>query len=200
MNINVFLCRAFCQAMAVALGMSSAQARASSEKAPPPTLAQLQQALDRAKPGPPRIREFLGCVPAFGQPATVRLCTLLGERRDSVQSLPFRFAGGRWDVVLDRTGAPLENDGACAPLDVAQAALRKLRGDVKLRVAGEVDDGAGTFTTERGVIRDKSGPYRLMCRYEVVAGSGNKYLIIAYVWHDGARYSVDSDIEIWPDD
>ncbi|TIX87784.1 hypothetical protein [Rhizobium sp. P44RR-XXIV] len=200
MNIHVFLCRAFPLIMAVTLGMSSAQARASSGTAPAPTKEQLQQALDRVKPGSPRIHEFLGCVPAMGQPATVRLCMLTAEGRGFVQDLPFRFVGGRWEVVLDQTGAPPEIDGACAPLDIAQDALRKLRGDAKLRVTGEVDDGAGIFTAERGMLRNKKGPYRLMCRYEVAAGSGKKDLVIAYVWHDGTRYVVDSDIEVWPDD
>lgn len=198
--MNIFLRRAFLWAMAVAFGMALVQARASSETALSPTKGQLQQALDRVKPGLPRIREFLGCVPALGQPVTVRLCTLLGEGLDFIQSLPFRLAGERWEVVLDQTGTPPEIDGACAPLDVAQTVLRKLRGDAKLRVTGEVDDGEGTFTAERGVLRDKKGPYRLMCRYEIVAGSGKKDLIIAYVWHDGAHYVVDSDIEVWPDD
>ncbi|WP_267549358.1 hypothetical protein [Rhizobium rhizogenes] len=101
---------------------------------------------------------------------------------------------------MDQTGAPPEIDGACAPLDIAQDALRKLRGDAKLRVTSEVDDGAGIFTTQRGMLRNKKGPYRLMCRYEVAAGSGKKDLVIAYVWHDGTRYVVDSDIEVWPDD
>ncbi|MFK0161278.1 hypothetical protein [Rhizobium sp. NPDC090279] len=177
-----------------------AQARAASETALSPTKEQLQQALDRVKPGLPRIREFVGCVPAFGQPATTRLCSLTAEGRDFIQNLPFRLAGGRWEVVLERTGTPPEIDGACAPPDVAQTELRKLRGDAKLKVTGEVDDGAGTFTTERGVLRNKKGPYRLMCRYEVVAGSGKKDLVIAYVWHDGTHYSLDSDIEVWPDD
>ncbi|MGV1757300.1 hypothetical protein ACQZ6F_05705 [Rhizobium sp. A22-96] len=201
MNIHVFLCRAFPLVMAVTLGMSSAQARASSETAPTPTKEQLQQALDGVKPGSPRIREFLGCVPAMGQPVTVRLCTLTAEELDSVQSLPFRLNDGRWEVMLDEEGIPLPIEGACAPpLDIVPAALRKLPGGAMRQVGGEVDDGEGTFTAERGVLRDKEGPYRLMCRYEAVAGNGKKYLIIAYVWHDGAHYVVDSDIEVWPDD
>ena len=202
MDTKTSLARIVFPAIALALGMTLAQARAASETALPmsPTIEQLQQALERVKPGLPRIRESLGCVPAFKKPVTVRLCALIADGRDSVHDLPFQFGDGRWDVVLDRTGTPPEIDGACAPLDIAQAAFRTLRGDAKLRVTGEVDDGAGTFTEERGVLRDKEGPYRLMCRYEVVAGSGNKYLLIAYVWHDGAHYVVDSDIEVWPDD
>jgi len=202
MDTKASLARIFFPACALVMGMTLAQARASSETALPalPTMDQLQHALDRVKPGLPRIRESLGCVPAFEKPVTVRLCALIADGRASVQDLPFRFADGEWEVILDPTGAPPEIDGACAPLDIAQAAFRTLRGDVKLRVTGKVDDGEGTFTGRRGVLRDKEGPYRLMCRYEVVAGSGNKYLLIAYVWHDGAHYVVDSDIEVWPDD
>lgn len=192
------LSRTFFCACILATGADFAQARA--DLSMPPTIEQLQQALDRVKPGLHRIRESLGCVPAFGKPVTVRLCALTAEGQDFVQELPFQLADGRWDVVLDKTAQPPATEGACAPVDVAQAAFRKSRDDTKLRVADAVDDGEGIFTTERGVLRNKKGPYRLMCRYEVVTGAGKKYLFIAYVWHDGSRYIVDSDIEVWPDD
>ncbi|TXI03886.1 MAG: hypothetical protein E6Q76_13275 [Rhizobium sp.] len=165
-----------------------------------PSMRQLQSALDGVKPGLARIRAFLGCVPAFGKPMTVRLCALQAQGAELVQTVPFRLADHRWQVVLDRTGRPPEMDGACAPLDVAQAELRKLRGDDKLRIVREVDGGEGTFTTMRGMLRDHKGPYRLMCSYNVVTGTGAKGQLIAYVWHDGARYIVDPDIEAWPDD
>lgn len=204
MDPRTLLSRVFLLACALAMGinLALAQARAAPEAILPvlPTTAQLQQAMDRVKPGAPRIRELLGCVPAFGQPETVRLCATMAEGRDFVDSLPFRFDNGRWDVVLDQTGAPPTIEGACAPLNIAQTAFRKLRGDAGLNVIGEVDDGEGLFTDERGMLRDKKGPYRLMCRYEVGTGFGNKYLIITYIWHDGSHYVVDPDIEVWPDD
>jgi len=197
------LFRAFLPACALAIGISlaSVQARSAPEAVAPvtPTTTQLQQAIDRVRPGSARTRELLGCVPAFGQPETVRLCAMSAEGRDFIDSLAFRLTDGRWDVVLDDAGLPPTIEGACAPLDFAQTAFRKLRADAGLSVTGEVDNGEGLFTEQRGVLRDKTGPYRLMCRYEVASGVGNKYLFITYVWHDGSHYVIDPDIEVWPD-
>ncbi|MGY5774827.1 hypothetical protein [Rhizobium sp. LEGMi135b] len=200
MTIKTSLYRSFFIAVVLAVDMQPALASPAATTPQLPTMQQLQSALDETKPGLARIREFLGCIPAFGKPMTIRLCVLKAEGDAFVQTVPFRFADRRWQVVLDRTGRPPEIDGACAPLDVAQAELRKLRRDDKLRVIREVDDGEGTFTAERGLLRDHKGPYRLMCRYNVVTGSGKKALLIAYVWHDGMHYSVDPDIEAWSDD
>ncbi|WP_349960888.1 hypothetical protein [Rhizobium sp. ZPR3] len=200
MTIKSPLSCAFCVVVVLAESMKPALASPAATAPQLPTMQQLQSALDEVKPGLARIREFFGCIPAFGRPMTIRLCALKAEGTDFVQTIPFRLADQRWQVVLDRTGRPPETDGACAPLDVVQAELRKLRGDGKLHVTGEVDDGAGTFTSERGLLRDHKGPYRLMCRYDVVTGLGKKALLIAYVWHDGAHYIVDRDIEAWPDD
>lgn len=198
MTMKAPLLSVFCLACVTMADMKPASAEGTAIQLP--SVEQLQSALDKVKPGLPRIREFLGCIPAFGKPMTVRLCALTAEGTDFVQTILFRFEDHGWRVVLDRTGKPPETDGACAPLDIAQAELRKLRGDGKLRVNGEVDDGEGTFTAERGLLRDQKGAYRLMCRYDVVTGFGKKALLITYVWHDGAHYVVDPDIEAWPDD
>jgi hypothetical protein len=200
MTIKASLSRALCVVVVLAEGMKPALASPAATAHQLPTMQQLQSALDKVKPGLTRIREFFGCIPAFGKPMTIRLCALKVEGTDFVQIIPFRFADHSWLVVLDRTGRPPETEGACAPIDVAQAELRKLRRDDKLRVIREVDDGEGTFTAERGLLRDRKGPYRLMCRYDVVVGSGKQALLIAYVWHDGVHYIVDRDIEAWPDD
>ncbi len=196
--------RLFLSACALAIGVNSvsAQTRDVSDAASLvlPNLEQLQQAVDRVKPDAPRIRQLLGCIPAFRQPENVRLCATADEgSNDFVYSLPFRLADGRWNLVLDETGIPATVEGACAPPDVAQSALRGLRNDASLSVTGEIDDGEGLFTADRGMLRDKKGPYRLMCRYEAVTGFGTKYLIITYVWHDGSHYIIDPDIEAWPD-
>ena len=195
-TVALFFRAFFCTVLAA--GPTPAFAEATGPQLP--TVQQLQSALDEVKPGLARIREFFGCVPVFEKPMTIRLCALKAEGTDYVQSIPFRFVDRRWQIILDRTGRPPDMNGACAPLDVAQAELRKLRGDDKLRVVGVADDGEGDFTTTRGMLRDHTGPYRLTCSYNVVTGAGTKTLLITYIWHDGARYIVDPDIEAWPDE
>lgn len=64
-------------------------------------------------------------------------------------------------------------------------------------MTGSVDEGAGYFTDKRGTLRDRKGPYRLMCRYDVSMAARGKYLYLTYVWHDGSRYVIDPDVEVW---
>ncbi len=185
-----------CLILAAATTMTNAQSAKQSGAVPSPSVEQLQQAIDAVRKGK-RIGKMLGCLPAAGKPAAV-VCVLQASGSASYQELPFRYDGGRWRLVLDESGSPAEIGAACAPLKVAEAALRKIRGDGGLRVTGSVDEGEGTFTDARGVSRNRKGPYRLMCRYNVSA-AGGEYLYLAYVWHDGSRYVIDPDVEIWND-
>lgn len=180
--------------------VTSARSAPSIAKLPPPTTAELQSAIDAARPGAPRVAEFLGCLPAFQRPANVRLCVLAQQGSDhGLQEIPFRFSEGHWRILLDQTGKPAETSAACAPVAFAQNAFRTLHGDESLRVTAEVDDGEGTFTDRRGMSRNRQGSYRLMCRYEAVTGTGDKILFIAYVWYDGSQYLIDPDVEVWDD-
>jgi hypothetical protein len=186
---------------ALYLGLAApAQSAPSAAAPPPPTAVQLQSAMEAVKSGVPRIAEFPGCLPAFQRPENVRLCVLkLQGSYDGFQEIPLRFSKGHWAVLLDKTGKPAETSAACAPVTFAQSALRRLRGDDNLRVTGEIDDGEGNFTDRRGTNRDRQGAYRLMCRYEVAKGAGQKELVIAYVWYDRSKYLIDADVEVWDD-
>lgn len=163
---------------------------------PSPTVEQLQQAIDTAKIGR-TISAMSGCLPAFSKPAAVRVCVLRSHGSNSYDELAFRYDGNRWRLAVDRSGKPIKSDAACAPFKIAEAALRKMRGDNSLQVTGSVDEGTGYFTDKRGTLRDQKGPYRLMCRYDVSVGSGGKYLYLTYVWYDGGQCVIDPDVEIW---
>ncbi len=184
------------------LGISVASAQSNPASPPPPTIDQLQHALDTVKPGGLPIGEFLGCLPVSRQPENVRLCVLSAQGDDpgEFQEIPFRFSKGRWAVLLDKKGRPPKLDAACASPAIAQAAFRRLQRDEGLRVVGQHDGGDGVFTDQRGISRNRKGAYRLMCLYEVVKSSGAKNNTIAYVWSDGATYTIDPDIEVWPGD
>lgn len=184
--------------MSIAATMAAdAESPKQTEAIPSPTIEQLRQALDTAKIGRPTITAMPGCLPALGEPATTRVCVLQSRGSDSYDALAFRYDGSRWRLALNKAGEPRESAAACAPLKLAEAALRKMRGDDNLRVTGSVDEGTGYFTDRRGALRDQTGPYRLMCRYDVAAAAGGQYLYLTYVWHDGSRYVIDPDVEIW---
>lgn len=177
----------------------TAATSAQEQAAASPTVEQLQQAIDAVKKDAPKIETMLGCLPAHGEPETQRVCVLQFNGLKSNQEIAFRRDGGGWQLVLDEAGEPVPGEAACAPLEVAEAALRRIRGDAGLRVTGSVDEGAGIFTDARGMLRDKPGPYRLMCRYDVSTVSGAEYLYLTYVWHDGSQYVIDPDVEVWTD-
>lgn len=137
------------------------------------------------------LTEVLGCLPAFGEPDTVWVCPV--KFADYEHPLEFTFvnAGG---VATARED---DADAACPPLQLAEKALRQIDGDPTLRVRGEVDDGKGLFTSDRGMLRKQKGNYRLMCRYEISNAVFDDRLYLTYVWYGPAGYIFDKDVERW---
>lgn len=138
----------------------------------------------------PKIAEVLGCIPASA-PKGSWVCPVQIANRDHINDLTFRNTEKGWEL-LEEEGTP-----ACAPLPVEEKVYRQVLGDKSIHVTGEVDDGEGLFTDERGMMRNKKGPYRLMCRYEVATSTNPDALFITYIWHDGENYIVDHDWERW---
>lgn len=161
-----------------------------------PSVAEAQAALDAAvRPGSGakgfQVERILGCLPAH-QVKGVWVCPVQVAGQKHVFEFNFERPVGQWRLREQDT------QPACAPYATAEAAFRQQEGHQGLKVKGSVDEGSGLFTDQRGMLRDRRGPYRLMCRYDVAKGSTD-WLYITYVWHDGQHYIVDADVEKWPD-
>ena len=178
--------------------------------ADPPSLDEIRQALqsqpaatvheDRSRRGQGETH-VLTCFPAISRDPAQFICLL--EAAAAVT------AGGPHAVALKRTAAGwtvMTEDNpdaqpACPPVEVAQSLLRRLRGEF-LSVVGEAEEGQADFTDLRGPERDRKGPLRLMCQYEVEdlrekRGDREAALYVTYVWYANGKYSMDPDIEVW---
>ncbi|WP_354442557.1 hypothetical protein [Ottowia thiooxydans] len=141
--------------------------------------------------GTVKVDRVLGCLPGLKEKPGVWVCPVIHAGNAKPLAWTLVRQGSQW-IARDKDAEP-----ACAPLKVAEAAFRQKLSNQKLRVTGEVDDGAGLFTSDRGITRKERGPYRLMCRYEVDTGLVEDALFLTYVWHDGQKYLIDSDVERW---
>lgn len=148
-----------------------------------------------------KVLEIHGCIPASKRSPGDFVCALKVQSPNGASSrelnyFSFRSAKNAWQVLPDE-----HFDPACAPLDVAQRELRRIRANDSLTVKREVDDGEGSFSDERGMMRDQKGPLRVMCRYEGQehGSSSEDTLFISYVWFKNGQYSIDNDVEIWRD-
>lgn len=147
-----------------------------------------------------KVHKVHGCVPVFGRPATDFLCVLdwrspFQESEDLKETpILFRQKGESWTPIEDDDGIP---SPACPSLKEAQQLLRAFKKNDTLKVTGEIDDGEGTFAAERGMMRDKKGPLRIMCRYELESKIGDR-LAISYFWYENGKYRLD-EVEDWFD-
>jgi hypothetical protein len=147
-----------------------------------------------------KVNKVHGCVPAFGRPATDFLCVLdwhspaQGVEDAKEIPVPFRHKDGTWTVLEDFDGLPAP---ACPSLKEAQQLLRTSKKNDSLVVTGEIDDGEGLFSAERGMMRDKKGPLRIMCRYEVESKISER-MAISYFWYENGKYRLD-EVEDWFD-
>ena len=145
-----------------------------------------------------KVQKVHGCVPVFDRPATDFLCVLdwhspfHGEDLKETPVL-FRQKGETW--------TPIEDDGipspACPSLKEAQQLLRAFKKNDSLKVTGEIDDGEGLFSAERGLTRNKKGPLRIMCRFEIESKIGDR-MAISYFWYENGKYKLDV-VEDWFD-
>jgi hypothetical protein len=147
-----------------------------------------------------KVNKVHGCVPAFDRPATDFLCVLDWlppvQGREEAKEIPvlFRFKGGTWSVIEEADGIP---SPACPSLQEAQQLLRVFKKNDSLKVTGEIDDGEGTFSAERGLSRDRKAPLRIMCRFELESKIGER-TAISYFWYENGKYRLD-EVEDWFD-
>ena len=169
-----------------------------------PTTAEVETALEAAMKAAGLERPDLtvtvvdACFPVHEQPNTfVCLLPMAGEGR--YDQVPLRRAGDRYDVVMDESGAPAWLDMACPPLAEAERFLRDARKDERLKVTGFAADPFGELTDERGQFRERKGPERLMCTYEMKGRSGAQ-TAVTYVWRKDGKYVFEPEHEVWDEE
>jgi hypothetical protein len=147
-----------------------------------------------------KVHKVHGCVPAFERPATDFLCVLDWhspldpEGEDTPEMpIPFRHKDGAWSMIRD-SGF---DSPACPSPKEAEKLLRAFKKNDTLRVTDDIDDGMGLFSAERGMMRDKKGPLRIMCRYDVESRISDR-LAITYFWYENGKYRLD-EVEDWFD-
>lgn len=171
-----------------------AQAEAAMKSAFRDILEQQKKNVDLLK-----VHKVHGCVPAFERPATDFLCVLdfftpAFEGEEATETpIPFRHKNGTWSMVIDEGF----DSPACPSLKEAERLLRAFKKNDTLEVTGEIDDGQGLFSAERGMMRDKKGPLRIMCRFEVESRISER-LAISYFWYENGKYRLD-EVEDWFD-
>jgi hypothetical protein len=145
-----------------------------------------------------KVYKVHGCVPVFDRPATDFLCVVDwhtpvdGGEDIQEMALPFRRKAGKWEPIDAAFLSP-----ACPSLKEAQQLLRAFKKNDSLKVTGEIDEGQGLFSAERGMMRDKKGPLRIMCRFEVESKIGDR-LALSYFWYENGKYRLD-EVEDWFD-
>ena len=170
------------------------------DQAPQPDALQLQTGIEtfwqarnlkkkRADlPARPRwhVTEVLGCLPAFdekrGKPWRNHwLCVArTNDPQGFVVSALVRTEGNGWSVI------DLDGNPACAPLREAETALRRITGDARLKVRGDMDKGQGLLTNTRPTGSGEDYPWRIR-RYETVLGT-----YLTYIWHENGEYVFDA--------
>ena len=140
-----------------------------------------------------RILAVEGCYPS--NRAKTYVCLIRGtfKQETTVQEVPIEKNGETWKV-LD----PNENSvsAVCPNNDEATKLLRALKGRSDIVVVGEVDGGLAIFSDQRGLTRNKKGPMRLMCRFNVNDSIGDDRLYLSYVGFYDGKYFIDPDIEL----
>ncbi len=139
-----------------------------------------------------KVDRLHGCFPQARRNEWLCLVEYPGRSgRPLVDELVFRRSAQQWTVDPDADADPL-----CPPQDVAQAAFQTIRNDARLKITE--DAGSGTLSESRGLLRDKKGPLRLACTYEVETGLGLELGIVAYSSYQNGRYVIDPDLDVIP--
>lgn len=148
--------------------------------------------LGKKPPVPVVVRDVVGCYPAAGEHKGQFICLVDVNAPDGgfrVQELPFVRDNGTWRMV-----EPSVSRSPACPAEAEAEALFKGRMGGGTRVTDVPEEG--TFTDERGKFRDKHGPMRLMCTYEVTRSLGPVTVVAYFTYRDG-KYGLDADYETW---
>jgi len=144
---------------------------------------------------PLTVRQILGCYPGAGDNKGQFLCLVDMNGPDGefrVQTLPLERMGADAWQVMPPTVVPTP---ACPSKAVAEPLFQKKMGSAA-RVTDAPNENDGTFTDERGKFRDKKGPMRLMCTYEITRSMGAATVVAYFTFKDG-KYGLDGDVETW---
>lgn len=160
---------------------------------PPPTLADLRQAMRAALVAAQRapladgdLRGVDGCYPAEAGRGVEWLCMADLKGRDGqfrLQPLPLTRASGDWQIVRNAmTASP-----ACPTGAEAARLLAPKMGTVQ--VTSKPD--SGLFSDQRGLSRDKPGPLRLMCTWGVRRPGGGEATATGYLRYTNDAYVLE---------
>ena len=139
-----------------------------------------------------KVDRLHGCFPQARRDEWLCLVEYLGRNgKPTVDKLVFRRSAQQWIVDPDADTDPL-----CPPRDVAQAALQAIRNDARLKITEDAE--SGVLSDDRGLLRDRKGPLRLACTYEVETGPGRELIIVAYSSYRDDRYIIDPDLDVIP--
>jgi hypothetical protein len=160
------------------------------------SLEEAQKGVDANMAGTTSITKFkvtnvLGCLPGWKTKKDIWVCALMTANQSGKPiQVTFQKTELGWQA-LGNDAAP-----ACAPIRLAETHFRRLFAQPNLQIKSEVDDGAGSFTANRGLTKPyREGPYRLMCRYKIQHGAQPETIFFTYLWHDGEQYTIDADVE-----
>lgn len=146
-------------------------------------------------PKRPVMREMLGCYPGAGDDAGRFLCLVNVSGDDgtfTVQPIGFEQKGAAGWQAVPPSMVPTP---ACPSKALAEPLFQQRMGSsAKVTDAPNADDGL--FSDERGLTREKKGPMRLMCTYDVTRG-GAASTVVAYFTYRNGRYGLDADYETW---
>lgn len=133
-----------------------------------------------------------GCFPSSRHNTLICLVRANDDGSSATEPVGFEHSNAGWKAVDPTDISPI-----CPKNEDATSLLQNIKGNKSIIVTGEVDDGKGDFSDQRGLTRERKGPMRLMCRFKVQDSLGNDRLYIAYLSFDNGRYVIDPDIEIW---
>lgn len=158
-------------------------------------VADLVATLANKPPRPIVVREIAGCYPGAGDDKGHFLCLAIMNAPDGavgVQPLALQRVGATWKAAPPSV-VPTP---ACPSKAIAEPLFQQRMGS-SARVTDAPNDDDGLFTDERGISRDRKGPMRLMCTYEVTRSLGPS-TIVAYFTYRNGKYGLDADYETWP--
>lgn len=164
-----------------------------------PAISEIESAIsslsgDKSEKIAVKILGVEGCYPAGQKEDFVCLVRALSGGKTDVEEVPMQKKLGKWSMLNPNES---KLSPRCPENAEATKLLRALKGRSDIEVTGEVDDGAGSFSAERGLTRNEKGPLRLMCRFNVNDSLGTDRLYLCYLSYADGKYKIDPDVEVW---
>jgi hypothetical protein len=159
-----------------------------------PSLQDLSAALEAthrpAKPLP-AIDSVEGCYPTNIDPPSIVICVINFAHGRREETIYLRSVGGLWRYFKEASSSwPV-----CPRKLEATKLIRKFPFFERLTVVNAPHEGI--LTNQRGRMRDRSGPMRLGCTYEMSSESAN-LTVMAYFRYVDGHYEIDEYDELLP--